>query len=548
MHFPALLLFLSLTWASTSGISLLSPLSYFTSGFRSLANYKLGTTARLMSYITGDRAVKASVNLKIAERPTIVEPDQVAVVEDVALPPSAHVESQILPIPQEVLDQQIEEFKKHFESGYAVLNHANGQQHQQQHAPTLTISLPLDQYKEIFLNPSILTSQHNTGTFSNLSSNNSMSKNIISNFFTSINNSLNSSNSHIISNTNMNPSSNSSIRNSMNSTSIISNFFTSTNNTLSNKQQQQPQSQLEAPPTEAHSSGDQYPDHTEPTELAEDSQGTLQKLPGASSSHSHVFPYGQWVAPELPMSSLEQIPSRLAEFQSGLQQQASQVLQQIPSPVAPNLFPLLQQQESPAFSQTSTADAPSSSSNEQDVVIPGSQFPDIQELQAAANDVQSEGTSNHNTEMFGKPNVQSPHTSAESPDSTQASSSVHEERRRRSASDDEPTPTVEPDSTEFSNATVPDDQVEEYFQFIRAHDEDQCLARLICMMSTEPNGFGAYAKQIDSFFRAYSPRSSQQSAAFYKEAATASRSNEDCATRFAQCQMDSDQLKKAVNL
>ncbi|EEC15562.1 hypothetical protein IscW_ISCW010833 [Ixodes scapularis] len=109
-------------------------------------------------------------------------------------------------------------------------------------------------------------------------------------------------------------------------------------------------------------------------------------------------------------------------------------------------------------------------------------------------------------------------------------------------------PRLSTSSTEFSNATVPDDQVEEYFQFIRAHDEDQCLARLICMMSTEPNGFGAYAKQIDSFFRAYSPRSSQQSAAFYKEAATASRSNEDCATRFAQCQMDSDQLKKAVNL
>ncbi|CAN8031372.1 unnamed protein product, partial [Ixodes persulcatus] len=156
---------------------------------------------------------------------------------------------------------------------------------------------------------------------------------------------------------------------------------------------------------------------------------------------------------------------------------------------------------------------------------------------------QSENTASHTTEMFGKPNVQSLQTSAES-----ESSSVHEERRRRSASDDEPTPTVEPDSTEFSNATVPDDQVEEYFQFIRAHDEDQCLARLICMMSTEPHNFGAYGKQIDSFFRAYSPRSSQQSAAFYKEAATASRSNEDCATRFAQCQMDSDQLKKAVNL
>ncbi|CAN7999818.1 unnamed protein product, partial [Ixodes hexagonus] len=122
------------------------------------------------------------------------------------------------------------------------------------------------------------------------------------------------------------------------------------------------------------------------------------------------------------------------------------------------------------------------------------------------------------------------------------------ERTRRSTSDDETTPTVEPDSTDFSNATVPDDQVEEYFQFIRAHDQDQCLARLICMMSTEPNNYGAYGKQIDSFFREYSPRSSQQSAAFYKEAATTIHSKGDCSTRFAQCQMDNDQLKRAVNL
>ncbi|KAM7289356.1 GATA zinc finger domain-containing protein 10 [Ixodes scapularis] len=566
MHFPALLLFLSLTWASTSGISLLSPLSYFTSGFRSLANYKLGTTARLMSYITGDRAVKASVNLKIAERPTIVEPDQVAVVEDVALPPSAHVESQILPIPQEVLDQQIEEFKKHFESGYAVLNHANGQQHQQQHAPTLTISLPLDQYKEFIsagttggelMRVAVVTQDLPQPQYSHVPAQHwhlqqseqqqfdeqKHHQQLLHQYQQQSEQQQQSHHQQYEHESQQQQFDQKQHEQHQHNQQLLHQYQQHLE-----QQQQQPQSQLEAPPTEAHSSGDQYPDHTEPTELAEDSQGTLQKLPGASSSHSHVFPYGQWVAPELPMSSLEQIPSRLAEFQSGLQRQASQVLQQIPSPVAPNLFPLLQQQESPAFSQTSTADAPSSASNEQDVVIPGSQFPDIQELQAATNDVQSEGTSNHNTEMFGKPNVQSPHTSAESPDSTQASSSVHEERRRRSASDDEPTPTVEPDSTEFSNATVPDDQVEEYFQFIRAHDEDQCLARLICMMSTEPNGFGAYAKQIDSFFRAYSPRSSQQSAAFYKEAATASRSNEDCATRFAQCQMDSDQLKKAVNL
>ncbi|XP_077536842.1 uncharacterized protein LOC144149189 [Haemaphysalis longicornis] len=165
---PTLVLLLSMALVAGSSVS--SPLGYITAGFRSLAQYKLAATARLASYLTGNRAVKASVALKVADAPPpeVVEPVALDVaegpVEEVIVePPHAFPQGAAAPLnPPEVSlssgvvpDEDVHDFKKHFAAGYAALDFANQREReryaaagQQQHLQAPVIALPLEQYKD----------------------------------------------------------------------------------------------------------------------------------------------------------------------------------------------------------------------------------------------------------------------------------------------------------------------------------------------------------------------------------------------------------------
>ncbi|KAL1415952.1 hypothetical protein MTO96_028544 [Rhipicephalus appendiculatus] len=157
---PLFFLVLSVGLMSVGGIA--SPFGYISSGFRSLAEYKLATTARLASFLVGDRAVKATIDLKVAGDPE--ETTEQAVIEEPAIAGPTevvHHDEESPAKPQLIIttasDEEVNNFKKQFSAGYTVLDYANqlekrrlaGAASTKPHyfdAPVLT--LPLEHYKD----------------------------------------------------------------------------------------------------------------------------------------------------------------------------------------------------------------------------------------------------------------------------------------------------------------------------------------------------------------------------------------------------------------
>ncbi|KAL3229843.1 hypothetical protein MRX96_048531 [Rhipicephalus microplus] len=154
------ILFLALSVGLMTVGSVATPFDYISSGFRSLAEYKLATTARLASYLTGDRAVKATVDLKVAAVPEETTEEAAIGAPVVAGPLEVVHHDEESPAKQHLTittlsDEELNNFKKQFTTGYAALNYAD--QLQKTHRAgaastkpqyfTQPVILPLEDYK-----------------------------------------------------------------------------------------------------------------------------------------------------------------------------------------------------------------------------------------------------------------------------------------------------------------------------------------------------------------------------------------------------------------
>ncbi|KAL3226216.1 hypothetical protein MRX96_025132 [Rhipicephalus microplus] len=116
---PLFLAVLSVALMTVGGYP--SAFGYISSGFRSLADYKLATTAKLASFITGGGGGHET----IIEKDDVVDPDEGGAELAAAEQPDVSVEPQELPIEGPASTDPVYDFKKQFAPGYAALDFAN---------------------------------------------------------------------------------------------------------------------------------------------------------------------------------------------------------------------------------------------------------------------------------------------------------------------------------------------------------------------------------------------------------------------------------------
>ncbi|XP_075556828.1 uncharacterized protein LOC142588901 [Dermacentor variabilis] len=454
---PLFLVVLSVALIAAGGIP--SPFGYITSGFRSLAEYKLATTAKLASYLTGDRAVKATVDLKVADDPdagaeqAVVEgaASDVPVPELQQAPPAKPQELSVAP----ASDEEAHDFKKHFAAGYAALDFANQLEKRRlasaastktQNFDAPVLSLPLEHYKDY------VTGGETGGSLMRVAV---VAQDVPKPFYSS------------------QPSHDSAQAwNQQGAPPALP------------EQPVGQQQQLQQPPTQGSSAG---------------------PAPAFSGDHqSHIFPYSGWQSAQ---------PYGYGVFQPSSYDVPATASDGLPEP--------------------STGDAsPTPSAVEhhgEDVVIPGSQFPQL-----------SEGT----------PDAESAPDAAEATPSTHSlESNVPEEQqgpRYRRDVDAEGA-----DTTSFpvpgTNLTIYGQDIETYFGYVKTHDTTECLAKIFCTMAGHPNVFGTNGTDMTDFFRSYRPLPSHTAVTFYKEASAAGAANADCDALFTKCAMGLDQMRVAFN-
>ncbi|KAL1415950.1 hypothetical protein MTO96_028542 [Rhipicephalus appendiculatus] len=146
-----------------------SAFGYISSGFRSLADYKLATTAKLASYITGEGDGKETIIVK----DDIVDPDEggaehaadeqpdvsVEVIQPAGVPAPPPSKPQELPVDGPASADPVHDSKKQFGGGYAALDFANQLEKRRLAAISSTttkpqqfdsqvLPVPLDHYKD----------------------------------------------------------------------------------------------------------------------------------------------------------------------------------------------------------------------------------------------------------------------------------------------------------------------------------------------------------------------------------------------------------------
>ncbi|XP_070377317.1 uncharacterized protein [Dermacentor albipictus] len=460
MRVPLFLVVLSVALIAAGGIP--SPFGYITSGFRSLAEYKLATTAKLASYLTGDRAVKATVDLKVADDPdagaeqAVVEEaaHEVPVPEVQQAPPAKPQELPVAP----ASDEEAHDFKKHFAAGYAALDFANQLEQrrlasaastktQQFDAPVL--SLPLEHYKDY------VTGGETGGSL---------------------------------------------MRVAVVAQDVPKPFYSS----QPNHDSAQPWNQQGAAPPALPEQpvGQQQQQQLQPPSIQGSSAGPA---PAFSGDHqSHIFPYSGWQPAQ---------PYGYGAFQPSSYDAPATASDGLPEPPTGDASPT----------------PPAAEHQGEDVVIPGSQFPQLSE---------------------GAPDAESAPDAAEATPSTHSlESDVPEEQqgpRYRRDVDSE-----EADTTSFpvpgTNLTIYGQDIETYFGYVKAHDTTQCLAKIFCTMAANPNVFGTNATAMTDFFRSYRPLPSHTAVIFYKAASAAGAANADCNALFTKCAMSVQEMRAAFN-
>ncbi|XP_064484722.1 uncharacterized protein LOC135397219 [Ornithodoros turicata] len=127
----------------------------------------------------------------------------------------------------------------------------------------------------------------------------------------------------------------------------------------------------------------------------------------------------------------------------------------------------------------------------------------------------------------------------------------HPEEAATSPAEDVENETLSRDTRSADEATpsevrLSDDDVEAYFLFIKQYDDNECMARLICEVAHDPTDFGIYGRQISHFFSEYEPVESQTAGTYYKMAAEEGQSSKDsneCASKYRGCGVHSAALR-----
>ncbi|XP_077523378.1 uncharacterized protein LOC144134311 [Amblyomma americanum] len=437
--------FLALSLALLVDSGSASPLSFFTSKFRSLAEYKLAAAARMASYFSGDRAVKATVDLKVADGPTPPEPvkegaleepveepveepaeeaievpvpgpvKEVSVEQVVGAPAEEHAQPPQLSV-EHVDPQQVYDFKKQFEAGYAALDFANQMEkrrlagaastsiYPQRYEPPV-LSLPLEQYKEF------VSAGTTGGELMRVA---------------------------VVAQNAPQPS-----------------YFSSHPGSLPWAEHEQgvvptqldtpPEQQPEAPPT-----------HQLSTEAPQEQQlsseePALHVGPAPPEGQSHIFPYGEW----------QTFPPR---------QDSPSYSYDIPTPAS---------DAAPESSPPTSSPLPPVVSEH--VVVPGRRLPPsiTPDLASGPEDV-----------------LYTSAKESETPQQTTFADGLGPRYRREVAEEGDAMPVEVP----ALNATVSGQEVEQYFHFIKQHDKDDCLAKFICTLVSKPGEFGSRATEVDAFF------------------------------------------------
>ncbi|XP_049526220.1 uncharacterized protein LOC125946631 [Dermacentor silvarum] len=455
LRLPLFLVVLSVAMMAAGGIP--SPFGFITSGFRSLAEYKLATTAKLASYLAGDRAVKATIDLKVADDPD-AGAEQAATEGPAVDVPIAVLQQAPQVKPQELSsapasDEEAHDFKKHFAAGYAALDFANQleQKRLATAASTKTknydapvLSLPLEHYKDY------VTAGETGGSLMRVAV---VAQDVPKPFYSSQPN-------HDSAQT----------WNQQGASPALP--------------EQQVEQQQQQPPTEGSSAG--------PTP-------TFSGYP-----QGHIFPYSGW-------------PSAQPSGYPAMFQQSSY---DVPADAPP------QPSNGDAAHHAGESSSPAPEHHD-DVVIPGSQFPQLSEATPGAESA--------------------PDTAEATPSTLSLESDVSAEqqgpRYRRDV--------VYAEEVSFqvpgTNLTIHGQDIEAYFRYVKTHDTTECLAKIFCTMAAQPTVFGSKGVDMTEFFRSYQPQPNHTSVAFYKEASAAGAANADCDTLFSRCPMSADQMKAAFN-
>lgn len=512
MHFLTFFLVASMAWTLAGG-SISSPFGYLASGFRSIADYKSATTARLMSFLTGGRAVSATVALKVGDKPQVVVEEPAVVLPDGA---EAPLEIPVPPTAAE-LDEQVNAFKQHFGAGYAAL--ALDQQLHQQGLPADVIPLPLEEYKEF------ISSGETGGELMRVavvapSPPQIQQPNLVQ-FAAQPWQQLQG----------QQEAAQAGMADEIAEAEKFGYIL------LGAQPWQQPQGQQEGAPTGATDGAPQPPPPSyillgaEPWQQSQrqleapptgfqitpaynhrnaQQEGATQEGQGAAPAQGHIFPYGEWAFPNSVPAEHQKVPTKSGDFQTAPQEYYRSVAQhyaQNPDSSPSNLFQNVQGQEPPqeqAAYAKPTAEAPRIVLNLPKVVIPGSVFPSVEQSQDSTDGIALQGSEAQFVQHHPDQQPDATQNAEDTPtfrgSDVEFDNSINDGRVRRNVNDSSVSTTVAPVTT-TANATITSDDIEEYFRFMKSHDQNQCLARVICMMSSEPEEFGVYGTKINDFFR-----------------------------------------------